>query len=98
MWDLHHRLVLLCKCRFNFGYCFFRRLLLVVRDDALNSFFVPSRRKSVLGHTCTRPWVLCLSASEQQGDNIPDLLTKARELIFGQQTASLHGSDMSECG
>jgi hypothetical protein len=50
MWDLHNGVVLFHECRFILGHCFFRRLLLIVRDDAPNSVFIPSRGESTLAH------------------------------------------------
>ena len=50
--DLHDGAVLFHKCSFIFGHRFFRRLLLIVREDAPNSVFVPSRREFTLGHIC----------------------------------------------
>jgi len=52
MGDLHYGVVLFQECRFILGHRFFRRLLLIVREDAPNSVFVPSRGKSTLGHIC----------------------------------------------
>lgn len=52
MRDLHDCLVLFRKRSFILGHGFFRRLLLVVREDAPNSLFVPSRRKPIWGHIC----------------------------------------------
>ena len=50
MGNFHYGVVLFHECRFIFGHRFFRRLLLIVREDALNSVFVPSRGKSILVH------------------------------------------------
>jgi hypothetical protein len=52
MGDFHYGVVLFHECRFILGHRFFRRLLLIVREDAPNSVFVPSRGKSTLGHIC----------------------------------------------
>jgi hypothetical protein len=50
MGDLHYGVVLFHECRFILGHRFFRRLLLVVREGAPNSLFVPSGGKSILVH------------------------------------------------
>ena len=50
--DLHDGVVLIRECCFILGHRFFRCLLLIVREDAPNSIFVPSRGKSTLGHVC----------------------------------------------
>jgi hypothetical protein len=52
MGDLHYGVVLFPECRFILGHRFFRRLLLIVREDAPNSLFVPSGGKSILAHIC----------------------------------------------
>ena len=50
MGDFHYGVVVFHECRFILGHRFFRRLLLIVREDALNSLIVPSRGKSTLVH------------------------------------------------
>jgi len=52
MGDLHYGVVRFHECRFILGHRFFRRLLLIVREDAPNSVFVPSVGKSTLAHIC----------------------------------------------
>ena len=48
----HYGVVLFGERGFILGHRFFRRLLLIVREDAPNSVFVPSRREFTLGHIC----------------------------------------------
>ncbi len=52
MGDLHYGVVRFHESRFILGHGFFRRLLLIVREDAPNSVFVPSGGKSTLAHIC----------------------------------------------
>ena len=42
MGDLHYGVVVCFECRLILGHGFFLRLLLIVREDAPNSVFVPS--------------------------------------------------------
>jgi len=48
--DLHYGVVLFHECRFILGHGFFRRLLLIVREDAPNSVFILSRGEFTLAH------------------------------------------------
>ena len=50
MGDLYYGVVPFHKCRFILGHRFFRRLLLIVREDAPNSVFIPSRGEFTLAH------------------------------------------------
>jgi hypothetical protein len=50
--NLHYGVIRFRECRFILGHSFFWRLLLIVRDDAPNSLFVPSGGKSTLAHIC----------------------------------------------
>jgi hypothetical protein len=52
MGDFHYGVVLFHECRFILGHGFFRRLLFIVREDTLNSVFVPFRGKFTLAHIC----------------------------------------------
>jgi len=52
MGDLHDGVVRFHESRFILSHGFFRRLLLIVREDSPDSLFVPSSGKSTLGHIC----------------------------------------------
>jgi hypothetical protein len=62
---------------------------------------VKSRRVNELYFTSrffTKLFVLCVSVSKHQGDNISGILAKPQKLILGQQTTSLHCSQLKQCG